>query len=38
MEFKKNKAAKMPYKSQFAHDLRALFEDQLKDIYWVEKR
>jgi ferritin-like metal-binding protein YciE len=28
---------KTPPKSQAADDLRALFEDELKDIYWAEK-
>ncbi len=33
----KTKNGKTAPKSQAADDLRALFEDQLKDIYWAEK-
>ena len=33
----KSNSGKTPPKSQAADDLRALFEDELKDIYWAEK-
>ena len=33
----KSNSEKTPPKSQAADDLRALFEDELKDIYWAEK-
>jgi ferritin-like metal-binding protein YciE len=33
----KSNSGKTPPKSQAAEDLRALFEDELKDIYWAEK-
>lgn len=33
----KTKAGKVAPKSQAADDLRSLFEEQLKDIYWAEK-
>ena len=31
------KSGRTPPKSQAAEDLRELFEDELKDIYWAEK-
>lgn len=37
MEATKTKSGKTAPKSDAAADLRALFEDQLKDIYWAEK-
>lgn len=37
METTKTKKGKTPPKSDAADDLRALFEEQLKDIYWAEK-
>ena len=33
----KSSSGKTPPKSRAADDLRALFEDELKDIYWAEK-
>ena len=33
----KTKSTPTPPKSQAADDLRSLFEEQLKDIYWAEK-
>jgi ferritin-like metal-binding protein YciE len=33
----KSKNGKVAPKSQAAEDLRSLFEEQLKDIYWAEK-
>lgn len=33
----KSNSGKTPPTSQAAEDLRALFEDELKDIYWAEK-
>jgi ferritin-like metal-binding protein YciE len=33
----KSNSGKTPPKSQAADDLRSLFEDELKDIYWAEK-
>lgn len=33
----KSQTRKTPAKSDAADDLRSLFEDQLKDIYWAEK-
>lgn len=37
MSTTKSKAAKKAPKANAAEDLRALFEDMLKDIYWAEK-
>lgn len=37
MSTTKSKAAKKAPKADAAEDLRALFEDMLKDIYWAEK-